>query len=584
MSVPIDRDETGRSKQPYALNRARGAHRAGGTAGATTRRDGSRGTSAIAREDKRSRHSRVDERRTILAVRSCLCQRSARLDARRRAERSLPWYGRRARESSRRFGRSTLARESSSVGRQPNAAHPRGDLWVSVARATSTRARAGRSRQQTGDLRVHTRGTLFQDWMSYECVIFGGGAPSAGEFFFSPPAMGLSSSGESPGWGRVLCFQRSFAAHSTRARIFANAPRRLDRGPRERTSIPQRIHPGDKRSQTRCVRPREAVEVSEAAAEDSAVVARREAEGDSAAAAAAAAAAASTKDLRIPSSVRDVRPARVVPRVSARARTQREHAPNCWFTLGFVVAGFFPPGGGGAPHSFAHPRRHPSSHLPQRSASSCTRARARPCASSPTPRYVPSASNPARHFAPGKAHHRRGVPVASPPEKGHPPRRRAPPPSASLSIFANRTRADTLRLSRATSRPRSQVPYFNGPIFLENKTQVGKVEEIFGPINASMFTIKMAEGVVASSYSKGDKFHISPDKLLPMERFLPQKGGGGGRGGRGGGRGGRGGGRGGRGGRGGPGGRGGGRGGGRFGGGGGRGGGRFGGGRGRGRG
>ena len=25
-----------------------------------------------------------------------------------------------------------------------------------------------------------------------------------------------------------------------------------------------------------------------------------------------------------------------------------------------------------------------------------------------------------------------------------------------------------------------QVPYFNGPIFLENKTQVGKVEEIFG--------------------------------------------------------------------------------------------------------
>ena len=37
-----------------------------------------------------------------------------------------------------------------------------------------------------------------------------------------------------------------------------------------------------------------------------------------------------------------------------------------------------------------------------------------------------------------------------------------------------------------------KVPYFNGPIFLENKTQVGKVEEIFGPINASMFTIKMA--------------------------------------------------------------------------------------------
>ncbi len=29
----------------------------------------------------------------------------------------------------------------------------------------------------------------------------------------------------------------------------------------------------------------------------------------------------------------------------------------------------------------------------------------------------------------------------------------------------------------------TQIPYFNAPIFLENKTQVGKVEEILGPIN-----------------------------------------------------------------------------------------------------
>lgn len=28
-----------------------------------------------------------------------------------------------------------------------------------------------------------------------------------------------------------------------------------------------------------------------------------------------------------------------------------------------------------------------------------------------------------------------------------------------------------------------KIPYFNAPIFLENKTQIGKVEEIFGPIN-----------------------------------------------------------------------------------------------------
>ena len=100
----------------------------------------------------------------------------------------------------------------------------------------------------------------------------------------------------------------------------------------------------------------------------------------------------------------------------------------------------------------------------------------------------------------------------------------------------------------------TMIPYFNAPIFLENKTQVGKVEEVFGPINSVYFTIKMSEGVVATSYSSGDKFFIDPQKLLPLERFLPQpkgaktRGGGGGRGGRGGRGGGRGGGFGGRGG------------------------------------
>ena len=29
-----------------------------------------------------------------------------------------------------------------------------------------------------------------------------------------------------------------------------------------------------------------------------------------------------------------------------------------------------------------------------------------------------------------------------------------------------------------------KVPYFNAPIYLENKSQVGKVDEIFGPMNS----------------------------------------------------------------------------------------------------
>ncbi|KAK9480813.1 Gar1-domain-containing protein [Lipomyces japonicus] len=99
-----------------------------------------------------------------------------------------------------------------------------------------------------------------------------------------------------------------------------------------------------------------------------------------------------------------------------------------------------------------------------------------------------------------------------------------------------------------------KIPYFNAPIYLENKSQIGKVDEILGPINEVFFTIKPQEGIVASSFKPGDKFYIGPDKLLPIERFLPKpkappgskppkaRGGRGGvRGGRGGARGGRGG-------------------------------------------
>ncbi|XP_068650866.1 putative H/ACA ribonucleoprotein complex subunit 1-like protein 1 [Aristolochia californica] len=86
-----------------------------------------------------------------------------------------------------------------------------------------------------------------------------------------------------------------------------------------------------------------------------------------------------------------------------------------------------------------------------------------------------------------------------------------------------------------------KVPFFNAPIYLQNKTQIGKVDEIYGPINDSYFSIKMMEGIIATSYAKGDRFYIDPAKLLPLTRFLPQPKGqaqAATRGGRGGGRGG----------------------------------------------
>ncbi|XP_031480546.1 putative H/ACA ribonucleoprotein complex subunit 1-like protein 1 [Nymphaea colorata] len=92
-----------------------------------------------------------------------------------------------------------------------------------------------------------------------------------------------------------------------------------------------------------------------------------------------------------------------------------------------------------------------------------------------------------------------------------------------------------------TKLTNEKIPYFNAPIYLQNKTQIGKVDEIFGPINEAYFSIKMMEGIIATSYSVGDKFYIDPAKLLPLQRFLPQPKGQPQAGGRGGGRGGRGG-------------------------------------------
>ncbi|CAL5874457.1 uncharacterized protein PFLUO_LOCUS8753 [Penicillium psychrofluorescens] len=67
-----------------------------------------------------------------------------------------------------------------------------------------------------------------------------------------------------------------------------------------------------------------------------------------------------------------------------------------------------------------------------------------------------------------------------------------------------------------------KIPYFNAPIYLENKTPIGKVDEVLGPITQLYFTIKPQEGIVATSFKPGDKVFIGGDKLLPLEKFLPK--------------------------------------------------------------
>ena len=64
-----------------------------------------------------------------------------------------------------------------------------------------------------------------------------------------------------------------------------------------------------------------------------------------------------------------------------------------------------------------------------------------------------------------------------------------------------------------------------------------QVDEIFGTIQEVFFSVKPADGITAASFKAGDKLFINPEKLLPLQRFLPQPKGQGG-GGKGGGKGG----------------------------------------------
>lgn len=94
-----------------------------------------------------------------------------------------------------------------------------------------------------------------------------------------------------------------------------------------------------------------------------------------------------------------------------------------------------------------------------------------------------------------------------------------------------------------------ELPFFNAPIYTEDKHKVGKVDEIFGTIRNYYISVTLMDNMNASTFPEKTKFYVDPAKLLPLQRFLPQppgakKGGrGGGRGGgfgggRGGGRGG----------------------------------------------
>lgn len=49
------------------------------------------------------------------------------------------------------------------------------------------------------------------------------------------------------------------------------------------------------------------------------------------------------------------------------------------------------------------------------------------------------------------------------------------------------------------------VPFFNAPIYLENKEQIGKIDEIFGNPRNYYFSVKITEQANAKSFNLNEK-------------------------------------------------------------------------------
>lgn len=52
------------------------------------------------------------------------------------------------------------------------------------------------------------------------------------------------------------------------------------------------------------------------------------------------------------------------------------------------------------------------------------------------------------------------------------------------------------------------VPFFNAPIYLENKEQIGKIDEIFGNIRDYYVSIRLGESMRAGSFKNNQKVII----------------------------------------------------------------------------
>ncbi|KAI5148566.1 H/ACA ribonucleoprotein complex subunit 1 [Enteropsectra breve] len=66
------------------------------------------------------------------------------------------------------------------------------------------------------------------------------------------------------------------------------------------------------------------------------------------------------------------------------------------------------------------------------------------------------------------------------------------------------------------------IPYPNSPVLKDGKV-VGKIEEVFGPVNDVFVAVKLEKGCELKDFKTESKFDAYKDKFIFKDRFLPRE-------------------------------------------------------------
>lgn len=66
------------------------------------------------------------------------------------------------------------------------------------------------------------------------------------------------------------------------------------------------------------------------------------------------------------------------------------------------------------------------------------------------------------------------------------------------------------------------IPYPNAPV-LHNKKQIGKIDEVFGPVDDVHASVKLDATSKADDFAVNSKFEGYKDKFIFKDRFLPRE-------------------------------------------------------------